>query len=1606
MAKPKQDVRPKRRPTGAQGSGMVSALHGLLAPHLPGAYLRRYLNGVQSDAQWLDGTALAAPNASAEDYLPLQLGPAAGAPGEGAGPVAASGLAQVVAQAPRVLLQGPVGSGKSALLRALAWQAASATAPDPGLHLATVRHFGKSAGILWPVLVNLETSPGESLLERIVAGVAAYGFPNCNEFLLKKMEEGECLFLLDGGTHLAADRLRDEIADLVARYPHNLWIAAARPSHALPHLPGFLTYQVRGLAAAERTLFAQRCLGQDERLRNGLLAACDRNPSLARLAALPLMLRAMACSVQEHATSAPRLPTLCEACMEMLLERWPRASGRGPTLDRRQLLRAAQELAYRGLGQVLTVGDLSTLVDAGRVPEGGASAQELCAALTEQTGLLVAEPGADGADRYVFLDPLLQSYLAAHWLAAGGAPREALEHASDPAWHDVITILAALAPDGPAFTAALEAVPLPEPERWFLLARCLAEQGKRGESLAVRVADALYGLFEQERPELWEAAAHAIAGLERKQAPDHLRALLLHPESALARRRAALVIGRLGGAWGLPSLAKAITDPDATVAEQAAWALGQIPAAQAVYVLTRALGSPTATVRQAAAQSLARQSRRSEVSREGLAALLDALRGGEDKAEDVPLLAERALIEVGPAALERLKPMADDRRLAARVRGRVAKILALLGDDSGLELLVGAVQSMEPGTPAESVNEMLDVVAGLGVRAAPALVAALRSADVGVRGNIETALARMGAPAVPLLVESLASDQPEVRTAAVRILVRNGAPAHEALIHVVLHDERIEARRLALSALGQIGNGQVLEALLSALQDPDAGVRSNAVRYLGELGATEAVPALIPLAREADGADVALRRQAISSLGAIGDLAAVDALIELLADPAVTDGAVVALRTMGDKAVPALVAALHAPATRASQRTGIWRVIEGIGAAARPDDRNLLGLARTYAQLRDESLAPEQVLQLTKGLAWWEHGEELHRSLETAHRLAASDSMEQIGRADEALAWLPSNSDWLRPHIAHILRDLRNIAESASLYYSLSRREGQREALLKARDAVLSALDRLDETHGLVMGATLPFERRFFEPLVAQWRTHIHATLRTLRGRAELEIALLHKDLPMRLGLVETRAVFQVFNRGDSAARNLSAVVRCDKAYDGHVQVVHGERIALEPLGTGERREVEVGLVPHGARRAALVIEVRYDDDERQAVHQAFSEQVTFVEGPSVYAPIERSPYIVGMPVKAAAMFFGRADVFDWIRENVSTVHQEQPLLLYGERRMGKTSVLYQLLRQPPTPQHLCLLFDLQLYGYAKTTAELLFELTSAIALRLLRERLPVAAPERAAFQADAFGAFRRFCDGLEDILGDRRVLVMMDEFGVLMDKVRSGVYDVSIFDYLRGILQRATHITFLFTGAYEVRRMQQDFNSVLFNMPKVYRITYLSEADATRLIEEPVRGLLDYHPLVVQRIRTITACHPYFVQYICHELLQLARNERRNYVELADLDHVMRNVIQDATGNIEQGIYRHLPRHERYVIAAAASVADDVRVYVPLSDIVDVLDRHHLSIPREQVLDALRALRERDLITEMPLAQQLRYAFRMGLIRMWLKHNEMLLRLAQEKEG
>jgi len=63
------------------------------------------------------------------------------------------------------------------------------------------------------------------------------------------------------------------------------------------------------------------------------------------------------------------------------------------------------------------------------------------------------------------------------------------------------------------------------------------------------------------------------------------------------------------------------------------------------------------------------------------------------------------------------------------------------------------------------------------------------------------------------------------------------------------------------------------------------------------------------------------------------------------------------------------------------------------------------------------------------------------------------------------------------------------------------------------------------------------------------------------------------------------------------------------------------------------------------------------------------------------------NPYIAGAPVVEPSMFFGRQDVFEWIEQNLSGRFVNHILVIHGQRRVGKTSVLKQI------PNHLSPLF-------------------------------------------------------------------------------------------------------------------------------------------------------------------------------------------------------------------------------------------------------------------------------------------------------------------------
>src|SRR5512136_465748 len=140
------------------------------------------------------------------------------------------------------------------------------------------------------------------------------------------------------------------------------------------------------------------------------------------------------------------------------------------------------------------------------------------------------------------------------------------------------------------------------------------------------------------------------------------------------------------------------------------------------------------------------------------------------------------------------------------------------------------------------------------------------------------------------------------------------------------------------------------------------------------------------------------------------------------------------------------------------------------------------------------------------------------------------------------------------------------------------------------------------------------------------------------------------------------------------------------------------------------------------------------------------------------------NPYIAGAPVTEARMFFGREDVFDWIQNNLAGRYADHTLVIHGQRRVGKTSVLKQLGNRLPK-KYIPVFFDLQ--GRTHTTLDrFLWWLAREIVRVLKQERaidLPV--PEKEAFTQDMEFFEHRFLAELRAVLGDQVLLLTFDEF-------------------------------------------------------------------------------------------------------------------------------------------------------------------------------------------------------------------------------------------------
>jgi cyclophilin family peptidyl-prolyl cis-trans isomerase/HEAT repeat protein len=297
--------------------------------------------------------------------------------------------------------------------------------------------------------------------------------------------------------------------------------------------------------------------------------------------------------------------------------------------------------------------------------------------------------------------------------------------------------------------------------------------------------------------------------------PDLLR--FLADDEARIRRRAALAVGRVRLADGVPPLVTLLADRDPEVRQMAAFALGLLHDPSAREPLVRALADASPLVQGSAAEALGLI---------GDAAAADAV--GRFVAQ---IVASGALAQ---------PPGEDDdaRRDTATAACRLG-IYALVRLKAYPQLAAAVLDSS--GQPrvrwwpvAYALQRLEDA------RALPALLTLARDQNPYTRAFAVKGLATLhDAAALPVLLPLMTSGERAVLIETVRALGRIGAPAAAEPLLKVIRDPAADphVRLEAVGAIGNIHAPGVAEAVLDVLSDPSPAVRAAALRSLASADA-------------------------------------------------------------------------------------------------------------------------------------------------------------------------------------------------------------------------------------------------------------------------------------------------------------------------------------------------------------------------------------------------------------------------------------------------------------------------------------------------------------------------------------------------------------------------------------------------------------------------------------------------------------------------------------------------------------------------------------------------------------------------------------------------
>ncbi len=375
------------------------------------------------------------------------------------------------------------------------------------------------------------------------------------------------------------------------------------------------------------------------------------------------------------------------------------------------------------------------------------------------------------------------------------------------------------------------------------------------------------------------------------------------------------------------------------------------------------------------------------------------------------------------------------------------------------------------------------------------------------------------------------------------------------------------------------------------------------------------------------------------------------------------------------------------------------------------------------------------------------------------------------------------------------------------------------------------------------------------------------------------------------------------------------------------------------------------------------------------------------------------NPYTL-RPVTGAS-FYGRKRELRELIQNLRDVRPGEAVLLWGPRRIGKTSLLLELQQRIMSGQDYVLVFvDMQRLSGRSTTI-FIRDILRAIAQALGQ---PEETPKLNRLKRDPLGYFRSFLDN-NPILRHKHLVLIIDEFQLLPHLTEEEVTLADLNRTFRSLIQHRGGLTIIFSGGGVLGALlQQPEASFMLEVAHYQKIDCLEETAARQLIVEPAQHVT-YAEKVVDNLLYLTAGHPYYLQWLCGELVARADREQQRIIADEHLEALLNEWLP------EQGeqFFNHLwgssagfSRPQQFIsklVLAALATHAGVGGSLSLADVETILQEVLVDTP--QLWYVLQDLAKMDTV----IVENDHYAVKMPLFQRWMRANYTVERVLKEEK-